>query len=326
MLPTRCLPGLLLVLLCFAPMAAAKTTVTAASPSAPIPWDGQVVVPVTITASCATVAQDNQKGLTMAEVETVDAPSWITATSTKAPFGSDECDPATASQASTCAPQPACATDYPMATTQAQLTLKPTVDAPAFESVKIGLRMKGETGLTNITVSVAYRGILNASTPESDLHIAYGEEEAELELDIQATTNAKSMIMFTAKAEPAVGEAHYPTSLDVTPDVAYYMQMGGEYMWMPGGSQAGKAQSFKPEVEFHTPEGAWEPQSLMLEIQLMAYNDTSKVSSPVSVHWDLAPEGTPPGQAKGKSPGPDAVFVLLALVGMVAAARRRGPA
>jgi hypothetical protein len=314
----------LLGVLFIVPTALATVTITAAKPAAPIAWDQPTKIDVTIVTSCATVAQDNRMNNIMALQLTAssDAP-WLSGKGDSVPYTTDNCDSNTASQGTSCTPQPACASNYPTATFKGKVTLTPRNDAPALRPAKVTIAATGVQGQTVVNISVAYHGSLNASGSPAVAKAGLNQT-VPLNLSLEVFTNGKSMIMFTVAQDPRSGQLQgLPSMTDVQPATSYFMSMAGMGdMWMDGGPEAGKTKTLLVPLGYHSSAKAWTGDNVTIQAQLMSYDDAKLVSAPVSVHW--AAEPIPGSQSKkGTSPAPEVGVVVLALLGLILARRLR---
>lgn len=322
MWPRLLVPLLLSGVVAALPSAASEATITAQAPAAPLPWNGAATVNVTVQAPCATLLQDNQAGVTDLELSGSAEAPWIVVTGQKVPWTRDQCDTSTASQATTCTPQPACAANYPRATTTGAITLKPARDAPALTATTVTVTAKGETGKATFTASVGYHGTLNATLPNPTLRVGPGEEVRFL-LELEAFTNGRSMIMFSLKEGPARGKlSGLPETVDVDPNVAYLMDHGGMQMWMDAVG-AGEPERASVPLTFQAPAEGLVIENVTVEAQLMSYADPSAVSPTVAATWRVEGKEVAAPAAKETLPGPEAGLFAGALVGILAWRNRR---
>jgi hypothetical protein len=180
-----------------APIASAHVTVTAEPPEGTIPADAPTSVPITLSASCATVAAEYEAaGKTELQLIAEGAPEFLTIVGDQIPFTLDMCDPAgPATVEST-----------------GNLVFTPGPLAPGLTPIMIKAKADGEAGEVFFNLTIAYRGsFTNASLD----HFIIENGTATGELVFNVTTNANSLLMFSVLTPPAGGTLNLPETLDV---------------------------------------------------------------------------------------------------------------
>lgn len=188
--------GSVFLILAAVPTGAAHVTVTAETPAGPIPWGQPTAIPVTFSASCATVlAEYEVAGNTELEIVLKEgAPTWVNGTGEKIPFSFEMCDAASATVEST-----------------GNLIIVPSELAPGLQSVNITAVAKGEAGEVNIPIVVAYRGEIQGPTSSPEIELEHGNATAEITLG--ASLNADSFAMVEIVAEPEHGTLTLPEGM-----------------------------------------------------------------------------------------------------------------
>lgn len=309
-------------LVCLAP-AANALNITATSPTAPLPYDGEVTINVSVEVPCQDIISENP-GNDAAMTRRILASSsvdWIEATPGAIPWTHEQCDFASTQNRATCQPQPDCQANYPVATSAGTITIKPTNIAPALEAADITIEIEDKEGVVNFAVTVSHFAEFSATSDRTNVKAGLGEKQP-LNVTLDVNTNAVSTATFTVVEAPKYGMLRGLDNVAITPNIAtLFEHHAGFFVWSDGGPNAGQPVSLVVPLQYESAAGVWGPDSATIEVSMFADADPSLVSEPFTLSWTFEPTVTE--QPKGESPAPNMIVLVLVVLGALMVRRRR---
>lgn len=282
------------------PTASAHLTVTATAPTAPLVPGEATSIPVEFSANCAVVlAEYEVDGRSPLEVVlNPGTPAWIAGVGDKVPFTFDKCG-----------------TDGNVRGS-GTIAVTPGPFAPGLQQVNLSIGAKNakgaaEAGEALVPITIAYYGVLDVTTPATEIRLDNGT--ATLDLWLNATLNADSMAMIEVVAGPEHGTLGIATSVNIASALAE--------------NQTQRAIPFQFTYTAN-PGDNFTMDSVTLRFLMHAAADPGSITPAQEITFQFSQPQRPAAvedaeEAGGFAPGPGLALIAGAGLAALAIARRR---